>query len=368
MRVLIINSVCGVGSTGRICTDLAQKYEKEGHEVKIAYGRYSIVPDEYRKFAVRIGNGFSVKLHWALTRVLDLHGLGSYLSTIKFLSWAESYDPNILWLHNIHGYYINYDLLFNWIKSRPDMEVKWTLHDCWAFTGHCTHFTYVQCNKWQIKCEYCPQKKNYPASLFLDNSTSNYQKKRTAFTGVKNMTLITPSKWLASLVKKSFLSNYPVEVVYNTVDNQIFRPTECNFKEKYMIMNKKIVLGVSNAWQDPRKGLKDLIKLSRLLSDDYVIVIVGLSDKEIKQLPTDIIGIKKTDSARELAGIYTVADVLVNPTYEDNYPTVNIEAEACGTRVITYSSGGAPETIHMTSSVAVNPGDIEKVAKIIMKI
>ena len=231
MKILLINSVCGIGSTGRICTDLAQEYEAQGHEVKIAYGRDSYVPEKYSKYAVRIGSDLDIRIHGVLSRLFDAHGLGSKSATKKFLKWAEEYKPDLLWLHNIHGYYINYELLFEWIKKHPEMEVKWTLHSCWSFTGHCSHFTFVKCYKWKNHCENCPQKKRYPASLFLDCSKGNFDRKKKAFCGVKNMTLITPSKWLADLVKQSFLKEYPVEVRYNTIDTNVFKPTSGNFRE-----------------------------------------------------------------------------------------------------------------------------------------
>lgn len=349
MRILLINSVCGTGSTGRICTDLAQQFEKEGHTVKIAYGRQEYVPPQFQKYAVRIGTDLDVKLHAIQTRLFDTHGFGSKHTTKRFLKWAEDYNPDLIWLHNIHGYYLNIEMLFGWLKNRPHTPKKWTLHDCWAFTGHCSYFTVANCNKWQTHCAKCPQKKRYPASLFLDNSYQNFKRKQAAFTGVENMQLITPSKWLADLVKYSFLKEYPVEVVYNTIDKTVFKPTPSNFRQKYGLENKKIILGVASVW-DERKGLADFIKLAGMLDDKYTIVLVGLADKQLKALPKNCVGIKRTNSPQELAAIYTAADVFFNPTYEDNYPTVNLEAQACGTPVITYDTGGAKETIYTKDS------------------
>ena len=356
MKVLLINAVCGTGSTGRICTDLAQQFEKEGHTVKIAYGRHAYVPKQFQKYAVRIGTDFDVKLHALQTRLFDTHGFGSKHATKKFLQWADQYNPDLVWLHNIHGYYINVEMLFAWLKSHPQTQVKWTLHDCWAFTGHCSHFSFVKCDKWKTHCEKCPQLYRYPAS-FCDNSRQNFDRKKTAFTGVKNMTLITPSKWLADLVKQSFLKEYPVEVVYNTIDKSIFKPTPSDFRQKHGLENKKIILGVASTW-DERKGLNDFIKLATMLDDNYAIVLVGLTDKQIKMLPKNCIGIKRTNSPQELAAIYTAADVFFNPTYEDNYPTVNLEAQACGTPVITYDTGGAKETIYSGNSKFISVGNL----------
>lgn len=357
MRVLLINSVCGIRSTGRICTDIADELTADGHEVKIAYGR-EIVPPQYKKYAVKIGSEIDQKLHGIRTRLLDEHGFGSKKATEKFLKWADAYNPDIVWLHNIHGYYINIELLFSWIKKRPEMQVKWTLHDCWPFTGHCTHFMVEKCRQWKTHCFRCVQKKRYPSSFLKDNSKKNFDRKKEAFTGVENMTLITPSQWLADLVKQSFLNEYLVEVHYNTIDTTIFKPTQSDFREKHGLLNKKIILGVASVWNE-RKGLNDFIKLSEIIDDRYVIVLVGLDKSQIKQIPERIIAIGRTNRTRELAEIYTAADVFFNPTYEDNYPTVNLEAEACGTPVVTYRTGGAPETIKRTDSVVVPIGSIK---------
>ena len=364
MKVLIINSVCGIRSTGRICTDLAKKFEQQEHMVKIAYGRES-VPEEYQKYAIRIGNNMDNKLSAVHTRLTDMHGFANVRATREFLKWVECYNPDLIWLHNLHGYYINVEMLFDWIKLHPDTKVKWTLHDCWAFTGHCSHFTMVKCEQWKTKCLGCAQKRRYPTSLLIDSCKYNFERKKATFTGVKNMTLITPSKWLANLVKQSFLNEYPIEVVYNTVDTDVFKPTTSNFRERFGLQNRKIILGVASAWGE-RKGLADFIKLSKMLDDRYVIVLVGLTEKQIRGIPKKIISIARTNSSKELAEIYTVADVFFNPTYEDNYPTVNLEAQACGTPVVTYRTGGSVESVPENNVIDV--GDLEMFVKIISKL
>lgn len=360
MKILMINSHCGAGSTGKICAELAEKFEAEGHEVKIAYGRYAFVPEKYKKYAVRIGSDLEVKVNALLTRITDKEGLYSKSSTKKFLKWAEEFNPDILWLHNLHSYFLNYEMLFEWIKTRPGMQVKWTLHDCWVFTGHCAYFDMAKCYKWKEECKNCPQKTAYPASFVFSNCNDNFKRKKQAFTDVKNMTLITPSNWLANLVKESFLKEYPVEVVYNTIDTNIFKPTPSNFRERYGLENKKIILGVASVWE-PRKGLKDFIELSKMLDDNYKIVLVGLNDKQLKEIPNNIIGVKRTNGQKELAEIYTAADVFLNTTYEDNYPTVNLEARACGTPIITYNTGGSPEAAGDGAIVVGVVGDIKEV-------
>lgn len=377
MKLLLINSVCGTGSTGRICVEIAREYEQNGYEVKIAYGRNEgTIPADARKYAVRVGSDIDVYAHVLYTRITDKHGLASKRVTRRFLEWADDFNPDILWLHNIHGYYINYEMLFEWIRQRPQMQVKWTLHDCWAFTGHCPHYIYVGCGKWENGCDHCPRLHGYPSSYLMDNSCDNYARKRTAFVGLPKLTLITPSHWLASELRKSFLCDYPVEVSYNKINTGIFKPTKSDFRARNSISdNTRMILAVSGVWNET-KGLPDLLELDNRLriesgtqSDKnietqpgkmgYKIIIVGLTTKQVKQINNsnpDIICIAHTESTEELAGIYTAADVFVNPTYEDNYPTVNLEAEACGTPVITYDTGGCSETIHLTDSRVVPHG------------
>ena len=342
MKVLQINSVCGIRSTGRICTDLADVLLQDGHECKIAYGRES-VPEKYRKIAVRIGNDLDAKMHALQSRIFDNAGFGSRLATEKFIEWVKEYNPDIIHLHNIHGYYINIEVLFKYL-AESNKPVIWTLHDCWAFTGHCAYYSYVKCDKWKTGCFNCPQKKRYPSSLLWDSSKQNWQKKKALFTSVKNMTLVTPSKWLANEVKKSFLSNYPMKVIANGIDLDVFKPTPSDFKEKNGLVGKKIILGVASSWSEC-KGLKDFIELSKILDEKYKIVLVGLSGNQIKELPENVMAISRTNNVKELAEIYTAADIFFNPTYEDNFPTVNLEAQACGTPVITYRTGGCVESV-----------------------
>jgi glycosyltransferase involved in cell wall biosynthesis len=273
-------------------------------------------------------------------------------ATKEFLKWAEEFNPDMLWLHNLHSYFLNYEMLFEWIKTRPQMEVKWTLHDCWSFTGHCVHFTVVKCYKWKTECKECPQLKEYPASLVFSNCEDTFKRKKQAFTGVKNMTIITPSNWLADLVKQSFLKEYPVEVVHNTIDLNIFKPTPSDFRECYGLENKKIVLGVANEWNE-KKGLNDFIKLSGMLDDNYKIVLVGLDEGQLKKLPGNILGIKRTHGQKELAGIYTSADVFVNPSKEETFGLTTLEALSCGTQAIVYKDTACEEVVNKYGGITV---------------
>ncbi len=366
-KLLIINSVLGFGSTGRIVLDMAKRYELNGFEVKIGYGRGGI-PSDAKKYGVRIGCIASVFLHVLYTRLTDKHGLASKLSTKKFLEWAEKYNPDVLWIHNIHGYYINYKMLFDWIKARPNMIVKWTLHDCWAFTGHCAYFTRANCNMWKYKCSNCLQLNQYPKA-FIDRSKKNYECKKKSFTGVKNLTIIVPSKWLANLVNQSFLSDYAISVHHNSVNKEIFKPVRTDFKYRHGIFEKKMVLGVANVWEN-RKGLKIFLELYRELvklgkEEHFQIVLVGLNKLQIFAIKIrgyKILALPRTNDAASLAEIYSAADIFVNPSCEETYGLTTAEAQACGTFSIVYENTACAEILDRDNGVIVSPGvfSIEK--------
>lgn len=360
MKVLMINSVCGVGSTGRICTDMAQTLENQGHSCKIAYGR-GTVPEQFEKYAIRIGSDFDVNIHAGLSRIFDSTAFHSTRATKKFIKWIKEYNPDVIHLHNLHGYYIHLGLLFEYLR-KCGKRIVWTLHDCWAFTGHCAVFDMIGCEKWKTGCCECPQKKGYPSSFLFDRSKKNYATKKKLFSSIPNLTIVTPSQWLADLVQESFLQQYPVEVINNGIDLNVFKPTESNFREKFGLENKIIVLGVANVWESS-KGIDDFIQLSTMLDEEYKIVLVGVTEKQRSKLPRNIIGIPRTNSAQELAEIYTTADVFVNPTKQDNYPTVNLEAQACGTPVITYRTGGSVESVKKECVVEQN--DIKRLKELI---
>lgn len=353
MKIFQINTVCGIGSTGRIAVDISHVLEKAGHESCIAYGRGG-APKDVESY--RIDSPWEVYAHAFFSRLTDRQGLYSTAATKRLIQKIKEYNPDIIHLHNIHGYYLNYDALFRFL-SAYNKPVVWTLHDCWPFTGHCAYFDFVHCDKWKEGCYHCPQKSSYPASCFLDRSRKNYDLKKALFTKVEKLCIVTPSHWLAGLVKESFLGKYPVKVIHNGIDLHIFKPTSSNFRRENGLEGYKIILGVASPWT-PRKGLSDFIKLSKMMDDHTRIVLVGLSDRQIKKLPPHIIGIKRTNNPQELAGLYTTADVFFNPTYEDNYPTTNLESLACGTPVVTYNTGGSPESVGENGAV-VDKGDIE---------
>ena len=362
MRILMINVVCGIRSTGRICTDLATALENQGHEVKIAYGREG-VPQKFQKYAVKIGSALEVKLHGVKARLFDGCGWGSRKATKRFVEWIKEYNPDVIHLHNLHGYYINLEVLFGYLRV-CDKKIIWTLHDCWAFTGHSAYCDAINCERWITGCHDCPNVKMYPASI-IDRSHDNWTKKKTLMNGIPNLTVVTPSKWLAGFVKKSFLAQYTVFVVHNGIDTSQFYPLESRIRDQLEIGGRFMLLGVSTSW-DEMKGFSDYLKLAEIMGDKYQVVLVGLTKQQKEKLPKNVIGIERTDSVKELAQFYSTADLFLNLSYCENYPTVNLEAIACGTPVLTYNTGGSPESAGK-DAIVVERGNLEEVARVLRR-
>lgn len=365
MKYLFVNSVAGYGSTGKITADQCRRLTAEGNECVLAYGRMQATCDGLR--AKRIGGRLDVYWHVLMTRLFDLHGLCSRHATKEFLRWADQYNPDVVWLHNIHDYYINYELLFAWMKQHPEKKFYWTLHDCWAFTGHCSHFTYVGCDQWRAGCHKgrCPQLDQYPKTFCSWNAGRNWNRKREAFTGVSNLTLITPSSWLKNLVQQSFLSEYPVEVRPNVVNREIFKPVESTFREEHHLENKIVLLAVSNVWND-RKGYQDILQLRKMMDDRYAFVIVGLNNQQLRELPGNMIGLRRTANQRELAEIYSSADLLLNPSYEETFSMTTAEAAACGTMPVVYQGTACEEVAKAVGGIVV-PMGVENLKKAVME-
>lgn len=340
------------GSTGGIMMKEHNELLAKGEDSYAFWGRGREAQNDHEmKFAKKS----EVYLDVLQTRLDGRAGFHSKAATKRLLKRLDEIKPDVVHLHNLHGYYVNIEMLFNWLAAQ-NCKVEWTLHDCWAFTGHCAYFTYVNCAQWQSHCAYsekCPQLNTYPKTICKKACACNFDDKRRLFTSIspERMKLISPSRWLEGLVGQSFLKYYEVEVRHNEIDLAVFKPTPSDFRERYGIGDRFMILGVASPWTE-RKGLGDFIRLAKDFDgENCAIVLVGLSKKQIEALPEDIIGLSRTDSPRKLAEIYTAADVFFNPTLEDNYPTVNLEAEACGTPVATYDTGGCAETIQLSESV-----------------
>ncbi len=348
MKVIQVNTVCGTGSTGKICMALYHLSEAAQITPYIAYGR-NTAPATINSY--KIGSKSDFYCHVLHNFIKGENGFASSKQTMRFINWLQNLRPDLIHLHNIHGFYLNVELLFHYLRSIK-VPVIWTFHDCWPFTGHCAHFDYINCDKWKNGCNTCPQHRQaYPYSIFKDNSKSSYLRKKNAFTGMPDLTIVTPSKWLADLVRCSFLKEYETLVIPNGIDLNLFQPASHTY-----VSSPKIILGVANIWT-ARKGVQFFEEMANLLSREYVIQLVGLSSKQVnyfrRKYPGKIFPVQHTQSIEELVRLYQQAYVFVNPTLEDTFPTTNLEALACGTPVITFNTGGSPECIAESCGIVV---------------
>lgn len=358
MKIVQINSVCGKGSTGKICVAVSELLTKKGIENYILYASGSTNYPLGRKYM----SDFDVKFQALKSRIFGNYGFNSQLATKRLLKELKSIKPDIVHLHNLHGHNVHLGMLFSYLKENS-IKVFWTFHDCWAFTGYCPHYDMIGCDRWKNGgCKNCPQKKHY--TWLFDRSKTMYERKKTLFTGL-DLTIITPSQWLADQVKQSFLKDYEVKVINNGIDLSVFYPRESDFRSQYGIGDKYIVLGVAFGW-GVRKGLDVFIELSKRLDDRFQIVLVGTDDKVDKQLPSNIISIHRTNNQAELAEIYSAADVFVNPTREENFPTTHMESLACGTPVIAFNTGGCAEMLNENCGVVTEKENFDELTEMIV--
>jgi putative colanic acid biosynthesis glycosyltransferase len=364
MKVLMINSVSGFGSTGSICVDIAEKLELQGHECYIAYGQVS---RGYSK-GFKIGTKLENHLHNLGSRIVGKQGYFTKSGTKKLVAFIEDYDPDVIHLHNLHGNYLNLEILFAYLLQ-VQKPVVWTLHDCWAFTGKCAHYTDVQCFKWQTHCNNCPQVQKYPPSLLLDRSSDMFDDKKEWFTSIKNMTIIPVSNWLAREVSKSFLNEFPSIPIYNWVDHEVFKPMlPTDFHTKYQVSPEKFtVLVVSAGWHKTDVKYQDTLLLASLLPIEIQLIMIGRVD-EPQLLPHTIKHIDYLHGNSELAKAYSFADVYVHLSTEDTFGKVIAEALSCGTPAIVYDATACPEIIDTNSGYVVEKRNIEQVLEAIYKI
>ena len=355
MRVAFINTVCGKGSTGRICTVLAEHLLSKGHEVLLVHGRGDC-PDSLSAYSYRMENELSLYSKVLEARLRDNDGFLASMATKKMLSAMDSFSPDIVHLHNLHGYYIDIRMLFEHL-NRSGRKVIWTFHDCWPFTGHCVHMI-SGCSQWMNECRKCPCKSAYPKSVLLERAQRNFSAKRELYAHFPSLTVVTPCHWLKRLMRQSMLSDLPTHVIHNGIDTTVFHRTESEFRQKYGLEKRFILIGVAPYWTDT-KGFRDFIQLSELLSPEQVIVLVGLTEAQRRGLPPNILGLGRTADRKELAGLYSTSDVLLNLSHYDTFPTVNLEAQACGIPVITYNTGGSVESVPAEN--VVSPGDFSAI-------
>ena len=360
-KLVQINPVLRVStSTGRIMQEIGELAMRRGWESYVAYGKGRDGIQPCKSKIIPAGNLWSTLWHGMETRLFDRHGLASSQATRKLVSQIEEIRPDIIHLHNIHGYFLDYRVLFRYL-SHCGRPVVWTVHDCWLYTGHCYYYSYAGCQKWQHGCHHCPQQRKFPASLLFDRSARNYADKKAAFTSMpKDKLMIVPvSDWIKREMKKSFLKDYEFRVIHNGINLDTFRICDARkARARYGLEGKHVLLGVASIW-NKEKGLDDFIQMSQSLKDDERIVLVGIKPEEKKRLPKNIVGISRTENIHQLAELYSAADAFVNPTWQDNYPTVNMEAIACGTPVVTYRTGGSIEAVTDATGAVVPQGDIK---------
>lgn len=354
MRIVQFNATCGIGSTGKIAVGVSRLLSADGIENYIIYSNRS---NGY-ELGISCSDNKYIKLQALKSRLFGNYGFNSKKATKRIIKELERIQPDVVHLHNIHGHDCDLKMLFTYFK-KSKTKLVWTFHDCWAFTGYCTHFTMAGCDKWKSKCSDCVQKREF--SWFFDKSGKLFEKKKKLFSNL-DLTIVTPSRWLADLVRQSFLKEYPVEVINNGIDLDIFKPTQSDFRQKYSLEDKKLLLGVSFDWGE-RKGLDVFIELAKRLPDDYKIILVGTNDAVDGRLPENILSIHRTQNQNELAEIYSAADLFVNVTREDTYPTVNMEAIACGTPVLTFKTGGSPEMLDKSCGSVIECNDVDTLEK-----
>ncbi len=361
-KLVQINTVCN-GSTGNIMGAIQKEAMAQGFEAISLYGRSR----GYRNMLCeKYGNGISFWIHVIVNTLFDMQGSASIYHTKKMVHRLREINPDIIHLHNLHGYYLNLHILFRYLNEEYNGKVFWTFHDCWPITGHCPYFILAKCEKWKSGCYQCANKRQYPISYGIDRSKENYRWKKEMFNDLKDLTIICPSEWVKQTVEQSFFKDKKAIVVSNGVDQNIFYPrSETTALEKYDIPeDKKIILGVASIWE-PRKGLNDFLALAKVLDDDYRIILVGLNKKQKEKLPDNMLGILRTEKREELAQLYTRADIFINPSWEETFSLVTVEAMACGTPVIAMRSSAVQELVNEENGVLLDGNSVEEYMKAI---
>lgn len=364
MKILQINSSANLGSTGRIAEQIGELILKEGWQSIIAYGRTS---NESKSVLYRIGNDLDVNFHLMQSYIFGNHGFASTIATKNLINYIKSQNPDIIHLHNLHGYYINLKLLFSFL-SESKAKIVWTLHDCWPLTGHCSYFSDINCQKWINECNNCPKKRNYPKSILFDNSKRDFYFKKELFNTVK-INIVTVSNWLKNITKESFLKDHNIISISNGVNRNKFKIKGKNqiLIERHKLSEKKILLASSTSWAR-QKGFDDYLKLSSLLPPSLKIVLIGLSKDNIRKLPVNILGIERTDNIDELVDWYNIADIVLNLSLQESFGLTSVEGFMCGKPTIVYNSTASPELIiDSCMGEIVNIHDIEGVKSAILK-
>ena len=354
-KLLLINVALNTGSTGKIVEGIGSLAVSNGWDVEVVHGaRYK---NRSNLKSLQISTRFGEYCHYLESSIFDAQGLGSRIETMRFLKYLDVIKPDIVHIHNIHGCFLNYPLLFKYLSNHK-IPVVWTLHDCWAMTGHCVHFERTKCDRWKSLCEKCPQKRDFPTSYLFDSSKRNFKLKKSLLSRMDNVHITTVSEWLANRAKESYLKDLPIHVISNGIQTSIFKRTPSDIIEQLNISGRKILLGVASGFGE-RKGLYDYCKLSEKLAENYQLILVGVSDDDKKYLPSNIIAIPRTNSQLDLVKLYSAAEVLLSLSYEETFGLTIIEAMSCGTPAIVYDNTAQPELITSNTGAVVSNGDID---------
>lgn len=354
MRIAFVNSVAGFGSTGRIVWQLSQLPGVQG---RIYFGRKDNLTDaDVFRITRKAGN----LEHAFCTFFMDRQGFCNTSETEKMVENLKNFRPDLVHLHNLHGYYLNCETLFRYLKE-SGVPVVWTFHDCWPFTGHCAHYDSLDCDRWKTKCQHCPGTMRYPFTINGSQVPVMYEKKKEVFCSLSpnQLSIVTPSNWLEDQVRMSFLGSQYIRTIHNGIDHSSFHYVQSDFRSVHHLENDFLILAVAGVWNH-EKGLDDLVRWSHQMKDHQKLIVVGGPKHALKKFdPAHTITIPYVNGTEELCRIYSAADVMVNLTLEDTFPTVNLEAQACGTPVLTYQTGGSPESITPKTGMVIEKGNLE---------
>ena len=363
-RLVEINVSLNWGSTGRIAEQIGACAEKQGWDVYIVHGARYINKSAFKH--IQVSTRIEEFIHWLYSFLWDAQGLGSFFATKRLIRRLKKVSPTLVHCHNIHGCYINYPILFSYLKEN-NIPVVWTFHDCWPFTGHCAYYIEANCEKWKSHCKQCPATKSFPNSI-CDKSSRNFDKKKNVYGLFDNLTIVPVTNWLAEEVKQSFLSQATIKSIHNGIDVSVFSFIESDIRQKYNITAKYVLLSVATGF-DERKGLEDYNKLSDILSEEFQIILVGGLERGCNvKLSDKILLLPKTKDQKELACFYSCSDLLLSLSYAETFGLTMVEAMACGTPVVVYDNTAQSEVVSDETGIKVQTGNVHKVAEAIIEI
>lgn len=357
MRVLFVNGVVDYGSTGKIVRDLADGLKDQGHDVSMVFGRHQA---HELQNTVDVSSKLGFYHHYFGSRILGKHGQYSKRATKQTIQEIERFKPDVIHLHNLHGYYLHVPNLLKYL-AKAGIPVIWTLHDCWMISGSAAYFDYYGCDVWDQGCQKCHNTKEYPINQFGLHQIQNLKWKQELVSQLSQLEVITVSNWLNELISSTFFQKHQIHTIYNGINENVFTPSPKSQSTQIKL------LGVANEWEK-RKGLDDFIALNEKLDDRYEITLIGLSEAQVAALPSDMVGITRTKDQKELAQYYSDADIYLNLSVEETMGLTTIESLACGTPVITYNKTAVPELVDESVGLVVEAHDLNALQEAITKV